>query len=438
MIMRMVDIIIKKKENKRLSTEEINYFITNYVNGNIPDYQVSALLMAIYFNGMNEEEISDLTDAMLNSGDRVDLSSIDGICVDKHSTGGVGDKTSLVVGPIVSSCGLKLAKVSGRGLGHTGGTLDKLESIRGLSIEKESKDFLKQVSEIGIAIVGQSKNVCPADKKLYALRDVTATVDTIPLIASSIMCKKLASGAKTIVIDVKVGKGSFMKTIDDATKLAEELVKIGKNAKDFRRNVIAVLTDMDEPLGRMIGNSLEIKEAIETLKGKGEESFTRLCEKICVELLVESGYINDENEALRLVREKIASGAALNKLRDMIIYQGGDANVIDNYDLLPKAKECIAVRSKTSGYVQSLEALKMGLAAMKLGAGREKKEDNIDFAVGIEVNKKVGDFVKEGEALAYVYTNGKGTNEAISDIYDSYVIVDEIVKKDDIIKKIIK
>ena len=438
MIMRMVDIIIKKKENKRLSTEEINYFITNYVNGNIPDYQVSALLMAIYFNGMDEEEISDLTDAMLNSGDRVDLSSIDGICVDKHSTGGVGDKTSLVVGPIVSSCGLKLAKVSGRGLGHTGGTLDKLESIKGLSIEKESKDFLKQVSEIGIAIVGQSKNVCPADKKLYALRDVTATVDTIPLIASSIMCKKLASGAKTIVIDVKVGKGSFMKTIDDATKLAEELVKIGKNAKDFRRNVIAVLTDMDEPLGRMIGNSLEIKEAIETLKGKGEESFTRLCEKICVELLVESGYINDENEALRLVREKIASGAALNKLRDMIVYQGGDANVIDNYDLLPKAKECIAVRSKTSGYVQSLEALKMGLAAMKLGAGREKKEDNIDFAVGIEVNKKVGDFVKEGEALAYVYTNGKGTNEAISDIYDSYVIVDEIVKKDDIIKKIIK
>lgn len=436
--MRMVDIIIKKKENNRLTKEEINYFITNYVNGNIPDYQVSALLMAIWFNGMDEDEISDLTDAMLNSGDKVDLSSIDGICVDKHSTGGVGDKTSLVVGPIVSSCGLKLAKVSGRGLGHTGGTLDKLESIPGFSIEKEPEDFFKQVREIGIAIVGQSKNVCPADKKLYALRDVTGTVDTIPLIASSIMCKKLASGARTIVIDVKVGKGSFMKTIDDATRLANELVKIGKNAKDFKRNVIAVLTDMDEPLGRMIGNGLEVKEAIETLKGRGEKSFTRLCEKISVELLVESGYINDENEALKLVKEKLSNGEALSILKDMIIYQGGDANVIDNYDLLPQAKEIIAVRSKMSGYVQSLEALKMGLAAMKLGAGRENKEDSVDLAVGIEVNKKVGDYVKEGEPLAFVYSNGKGTNEAINDIYDSYLIVKEEVKKEDVIKKIIK
>ena len=436
--MRMVDLIIKKKLNQKLTEEEIKFFVNGYVSGDIPDYQVSALLMAIYFNKLDDEEIFALTNAMLESGERMDLSSIDGICVDKHSTGGVGDKTSLVVGPVVASCGLKLAKMSGRGLGHTGGTLDKLESIPGLSIDKDIEGFYDQVKKIGIAIVGQTKNICPADKKLYALRDVTGTVDNIGLISSSIMCKKLASGASTIVLDVKVGDGSFMKDVNQATELAKILVKIGKNAKDFKRNVIAVLTDMDEPLGEMVGNSLEVIEAIEVLKGRGPKRFRELCEKICVELLTESGFIKDASKASELVREKLENGEALEKFRQMIYYQGGDPKVIDDYSLLPIAKEKIEIKAKRDGYVSRVEALKVGVAAMLLGAGRENKDEDVDPGVGIQVIKNVGDKVNKGDVLAYAYTNGKKTQEAIDMVLDAYSIVNEKVDYKPVILGIIK
>ena len=436
--MRMVDIITKKKLNQKLTEEEIKFFINGYVSGDIPDYQVSALLMAICFNKLDDEEIISLTNAMLDSGERMDLSSIDGICVDKHSTGGVGDKTSLVVGPVVASCGLKLAKMSGRGLGHTGGTLDKLESIPGLSINKDIDGFYDQVKKIGIAIVGQTKNICPADKKLYALRDVTGTVDNIGLISSSIMCKKLASGASTIVLDVKVGDGSFMKDTDQATELAKMLVKIGKNAKDFKRNVIAVLTDMDEPLGEMVGNSLEVIEAIEVLKGRGPKRFRELCEKICVELLTESGFIKDVDEASKLVKENIENGKALEKFRQMISYQGGDPRVIDDYSLLPIAKEKIEIKAKKDGYIARVEALKVGVAAMLLGAGRENKDEDVDPGVGIQVLKNVGDKVKKGDVLGYAYSNGKKTQEAIDMVLDAYSIVNERVDYKPVILGIIK
>lgn len=436
--MRMVDIITKKKLNQKLTEEEIKFFINGYVSGDIPDYQVSALLMAICFNKLDDEEIISLTNAMLDSGERMDLSSIDGICVDKHSTGGVGDKTSLVVGPVVASCGLKLAKMSGRGLGHTGGTLDKLESIPGLSINKDIEGFYDQVNKIGIAIVGQTKNICPADKKLYALRDVTGTVDNIGLISSSIMCKKLASGASTIVLDVKVGDGSFMKDVNQATELAKMLVKIGKNAKDFKRNVIAVLTDMDEPLGEMVGNSLEVIEAIEVLKGRGPKRFRELCEKICVELLTESGFIKDASEASKLVKEKLDNGKALEKFRQMISYQGGDPRVIDDYSLLPMAKEKIEIKAREDGYIARVEALKVGVAAMLLGAGRENKDEDVDPGVGIQVLKNVGDKVKKGDVLGYAYSNGKKTQEAIDMVLDAYSIVNERVDYKPVILGIIK
>ena len=436
--MRMVDIITKKKLNQKLTEEEIKFFINGYVRGDIPDYQVSALLMAICFNKLDDEEIISLTNAMLDSGEKMDLSSIEGICVDKHSTGGVGDKTSLVVGPIVASCGLKLAKMSGRGLGHTGGTLDKLESIPGLSINKDIEGFYDQVKKIGIAIVGQTKNICPADKKLYALRDVTGTVDNIGLISSSIMCKKLASGASTIVLDVKVGDGSFMKDVNQATELAKMLVKIGKNAKDFKRNVIAVLTDMDEPLGEMVGNSLEVIEAIEVLKGRGPKRFRELCEKICVELLTESGFIKDVDEASKLVKENIENGKALEKFRQMISYQGGDPSVIDDYSLLPMAKEKIEIKAREDGYIARVEALKVGVAAMLLGAGRENKDEDVDPGVGIQVLKNVGDKVKKGDVLGYAYSNGKKTQEAIDMVLDAYSIVNERVDYKPVILGIIK
>lgn len=436
--MRMVDIITKKKLSQKLTEEEIKFFVNGYVSGDIPDYQVSALLMAICFNKLDDEEIFALTNAMLDSGEKMDLSSIDGICVDKHSTGGVGDKTSLVVGPIVASCGLKLAKMSGRGLGHTGGTLDKLESIPGLSINKDIDGFYDQVKKIGIAIVGQTKNICPADKKLYALRDVTGTVDNIGLISSSIMCKKLASGASTIVLDVKVGDGSFMKDVNQATELAKMLVKIGKNAKDFKRNVIAVLTDMDEPLGEMVGNSLEVIEAIEVLKGRGSKRFRELCEKICVELLTESGFIKDVDEASKLVKENIENGKALEKFRQMISYQGGDPRVIDDYSLLPMAKEKIEIKAREDGYIARVEALKVGVAAMLLGAGRENKDEDVDPGVGIQVLKNVGDKVKRGDVLGYAYSNGKKTQEAIEMVLDAYSIVKKRVDFKPVILGIIK
>ncbi len=433
--MRVVDIIEKKKNNISLSNEEIHFIIDGYVKGIIPDYQISALLMAICFNGLNDEEQVAFTKEMLESGEQVDLSMIDGICVDKHSTGGVGDKTTLVVGPLFASCGLKLAKMSGRGLGHTGGTLDKLESIPGFSINISSHDFFKQVREISIAVIGQTANITPADKKLYALRDVTGTVQSIGLIASSIMSKKLACGAQSIILDVKVGDGAFMKNIDEARLLAHSMVKIGKS---YGRNMIIVLSNMAEPLGNMVGNSIEVIEAIETLKGRGPESFRNFCFDLVSELLIETKITKSKEDALNLIKEKIQNGEALNKLREMIVYQHGNPKVIDDYSLLPRCANIIPVVSKEEGYVKKLNALEIGLGAMTLGAGRENKDNTVDLSVGVEVLKKVGDYVKQGDVLAYLYSNGKDEQKAYERVYNSYQIVNEKVNKQHIILEVIK
>ena len=433
--MRIVDIIIKKKNNIPLTKEEIHFVIDGYVKGEIPDYQISPLLMAICFNGLNTEEQVALTKEMLESGEQVDLSSLDGICVDKHSTGGVGDKTTLVVGPLFASCGLKLAKMSGRGLGHTGGTLDKLESIPGFSINISSEDFYKQVRETSIAVIGQTANITPADKKLYALRDVTGTVDSIGLIASSIMSKKLASGAKSIILDVKVGDGAFMKNLDQAKELANAMINIGRS---YGRNMVVVLSDMEQPLGNMVGNSIEVIEAIETLKGKGPESFRNFCYDLVSELLVETKVTKTKEEALQLVKEKIESGEALEKLKQMIIYQHGNPNVIDDYTLFPQASNKVPVKALQDGYIKNLNALEIGISAMMLGAGRESKEDVIDLAVGIELVKKVGDQVKVGDTLAYLYSNGKNEKQAYDKVLNSYEIVTEKIEKTNIILEVIK
>lgn len=433
--MRAVDIIIKKKFGEALTDQEIHYIIDGYVKGVIPDYQVSALLMAICFNGLNKEEKLALTMEMLHSGEEVDLSSIDGICVDKHSTGGVGDKTSLVVAPVLAACGLKMAKMSGRGLGHTGGTLDKIEAIPGCKIKISSEDFFKQVRDIGIAIIGQTHNITPADKKLYALRDVTGTVESIGLIASSIMSKKLASGAKHIILDVKVGDGAFMKNINDATELANTMVEIGRGAG---RTVECVLTNMDEPLGKAVGNSLEVIEAIETLKGNGPDDFTSLCYELCSELLVMTNICENKIEAYKLIESKINSGEALDKLRLMIKYQGGNDKVIDDYSLFAKASKIIEVKSNVSGYVKRIEALQIGRAAMILGAGRDTAEGVIDPAVGIVMNCKVGDQVNVNDTLAYIYANGKGEEEAYNEIINACHIVSEVQEKNKLILGIIK
>lgn len=433
--MRAVDIILKKRNNLPLTQEEIHFIIEGYVSGEIPDYQISALLMAICFNGLNSEERKNLTLEMLHSGEEVDLSQIDGICVDKHSTGGVGDKTSLVVAPIVASCGLKIAKMSGRGLGHTGGTLDKLESIPGFSISVSSKDFFKQVKEIGIAIVGQTANITPADKKLYALRDVTGTVESVGLISASIMSKKLASGAHSILLDVKVGDGAFMKTIDDAKTLAKAMVEIGNSCG---RKTVAMLTDMDQPLGEAVGNSIEVIEAIETLKGRGNSDFRKLCYEISSQMLLMTGLCKDKDEALKLVDEKITSGAALEKLRQMIIYQHGNPNVIDDYSLFGKCKNDVLVKAPTSGYVSKIKTLDVGISAMLLGAGRNKKEDSIDPVVGVSVKVKVGTKVNKGDTLAIIHSNGKNEKEAYEMLASSFVISDEFVSEKDIILGIVE
>ena len=432
--MRAVDIIIKKKQGLVLNEEEIHFIIDGFVKGLIPEYQISALLMAICFNGLNEEERFYLTKEMLESGEQVDLSQVKGLCVDKHSTGGVGDKTTLVIAPIIASFGLKMAKMSGRGLGHTGGTLDKLESIPGFNINVSTENFFKQVNEIGIAVVGQTANITPADKKLYALRDVTGTIESVGLIAGSIMSKKLASGAKNILLDVKVGDGAFMKTLADAQELAKAMVGIGAK---FDRKVVAMLTDMDQPLGEAVGNSLEVIEAIETLKGNGPKDFTDLCYRICAEMLINANVCSSLDEAYLKITEKINNKEALNKLRQMIEYQNGDSNVIDDYSLFGCANEEIVVKSKVEGYVKQILTANIGTAAMILGAGRNTIEDVIDPTVGIKVLAKKGEFLKIGDPLAIIYTNGKNTENAINMIYDSYVITKEDVKKSNIILDII-
>lgn len=429
--MRMVDLIEKKREGMVLSREEITFIIENYTNGLIPDYQMSALTMAIFFQGMNDEEATNLAIAMLNSGDQMDLSAISGVKVDKHSTGGVGDKTSLVLAPMVASLGINFAKMSGRGLGHTGGTLDKLESIPGFNINVNDEDFFNQVNKIGLAIVGQTGNLTPADKKLYALRDVTATVDSIPLIASSIMSKKLASGANAICLDVKVGSGAFMKNLIEATKLAELMVKIGNNAG---RKITAILTDMDEPLGFAVGNQLEVIEAINTLKGNGPKDLTDLCLEIGAYLVLDAKKADSFEEAKKLLKAQINNGQAFEKLCEMVIAQGGDVNYIKNPDLWPKAKEIIEIKATEDGYVNHINALEIGVGSMLLGGGRETIQDKIDFSVGIVLNKKIDDFVQKGDVLAYIHTNGKNTDLVIDKVKNAYVIGKTKVDKKLILK----
>ena len=434
---RMVDLILKKRDGGILSTDEINFIINGYVKNEIPEYQVSALLMAIYYNPLTEDEIQSLTMAMLRSGEEIDLSNIKGIKVDKHSTGGVGDKTSLVVGPIVAALGVKIAKMSGRGLGHTGGTLDKLESIPGFKIEVASEDFFNQVNEIGVSIIGQSSNITPADKKLYALRDVTGTVESIGLIASSIMSKKLASGADHIVLDVKVGKGAFMKDLETATKLAETMVKIGKNAN---RETVATLTDMEQPLGYAVGNRLEVIEAIETLKNNGPKDFDTLCRALSAEIVLVAGLANDEETAFKMVDEVIVNKKALNKLGEMIEYQGGNKDVINDYSIMKEANQEIDLLylEEDQCYVYGIDALMIGEAAMNLGAGRAKIDDVIDHSVGVVLRKKVGDKVVKGDIIATIFANEKGIDIASKMVIDAYTMSKEEVKTRDVILKVVR
>lgn len=408
--MRMYDIILKKRANLPLTDEEIRFVIDGYVNGEIPDYQVSALLMTIVFNGMNARELGTLTLAMAQSGNMVDLSNIDGITVDKHSTGGVGDKTTLIIAPLVAACGGKVAKMSGRGLGHTGGTIDKMESIPNLKVSLEKDAFINQVNQIGLAVIGQSEGLAPADKKLYALRDVTGTVDSIPLIASSVMSKKLASGAQAILLDVKVGSGAFMKNIEDASELAKAMVDIGK---ENGRSVKAILTDMDRPLGHAIGNALEIREVIDTLKGHGPEDLTHECIIMAAHMLVLS-HMCDYETALNRVQQALDSGVALERLRLMVDAQGGDSRVIDDESILTIGQFTYDVIAPQDGYITHMNTEQCGIASVMLGAGRTVKDGPIDYSAGIVMHKKTGDAVRMGERIATLYASDESlfTNAA--------------------------
>lgn len=400
--MRMVDIIEKKQLNHALTEAEIRFVVEGFTRGDIPDYQMSALNMAIYFNGMTEEEASYLTMAMVESGDQIDLSAIDGIKVDKHSTGGVGDTTTLVLAPLVASCGVPVAKMSGRGLGHTGGTIDKLEAIEGFTVELTSEQFIDSVNEHHIAVVGQSVNLTPADKKLYALRDVTSTVRSIPLIASSIMSKKIAAGADAIVLDVKAGKGAFMKNIEEATELAQAMVRIGNQVG---RKTYAVISDMSQPLGYAIGNALEVKEAIDTLKGNGPQDLTELCYVLGAQMLMAAKVVSTMDEGKQLLQQKIQDGSALEVFKAFIANQGGDTTFIDDPTLLPCATHIEPLLATTDGVIQEWIADEVGVAAMMLGAGRQTKEQTIDTAVGVVLVSKVGDTVKKGEPIAWIHSN---------------------------------
>lgn len=417
--MRMVDIIEKKRDGQTLTKEEIEFFIEGYTNGDIPDYQASSLAMAIFFQDMNEEERAALTMAMVNSGDVIDLSKINGIKVDKHSTGGVGDTTTLVLAPLVAAVGVPVAKMSGRGLGHTGGTIDKLESIDGFHVEISEADFIKLVNENQVAVIGQTGNLTPADKKLYALRDVTGTVNSIPLIASSIMSKKIAAGADAIVLDVKTGNGAFMKTLEDAEALAHAMVSIGNNVG---RNTMAIISDMSQPLGRAIGNALELKEAIDTLNGQGPEDLTELVLTLGSQMVVLAERANTLEEARQLLNEAIENGSALDKFKTFLENQGGDASVVNLPELLPTAEYQIDYKAKSSGVVSELIANEIGVASMMLGAGRQTKDDDIDLSVGIVLNKKVGDNVNEGESLLTIHSNRENVDDVIKKLDESIEI----------------
>lgn len=432
--MRMIDIIEKKRDGHELTEQEIRFFVEGYTNGSIPDYQVSSLMMAIYFQDMTDQERAALTMAMVESGDQIDLSAIEGIKVDKHSTGGVGDTTTLVLGPLVAAVGVPVAKMSGRGLGHTGGTIDKLEAIEGFHVELTSEQFTKQVNELKLAVIGQSGNLTPADKKLYALRDVTATVSSIPLIASSIMSKKIAAGADAIVLDVKTGEGAFMKTIEDSEALATAMVRIGNNVG---RNTMAIISDMSQPLGNAIGNALEVKEAIDTLAGKGPEDLTELCLVLGSQMVVVGEKADTLEEARKMLEAVIADGSALQIFKDFIEWQGGNPAVVDNPELLPQAAYQIAIEAQTSGYITYMEADEIGTAAMILGAGRATKESEIDLAVGIVLHKKVGDRVEAGEALATFYANSENITDAKEKFLSNITISEQAAEAPPLVYKII-
>ena len=421
-MVRMVDLIEKKQEHETLTTEEIKWMIESYTKDEIPDYQMSAMLMAIYFQGMTKEELRDLTVAMVESGDEIDLSAIKGIKVDKHSTGGVGDTTTLVLAPLVASVGVPVPKMSGRGLGHTGGTLDKLESIEGFHIEITQEEFVDLVNKNKLALVGQSGNLTPADKKIYALRDVTSTVGSIPLIASSIMSKKIASGADAIVLDVKVGTGAFMKNIEDAKELAETMVEIGNSVG---RDTMAVISDMSQPLGEAIGNANEVKEAIDTLKGEGPEDLTELCLVLGSQMAYLGGVGENLEEARQKLEENIKNGKALEQFKRFIEAQGGNPDVADRPDeLLPQAKNKVEVTVDKDGVISEVDAEELGVAAMMLGAGRETIDSELDLAAGLMLHKKIGDPVKKGESLLTIYSNKEDVSASVQIIKDNIKISD--------------
>lgn len=423
--MRMYDLIHKKREGEELTKEEIQYIVKGYVDGNIPDYQMSALLMAIYFKSMNDVETATFTNEVAHSGEMIDLSQIEGVKVDKHSTGGVGDKTTLIIAPIVASYGVKVAKMSGRGLGHTGGTVDKMESIPGMQTTIDNKDFIDIVNRVGVAVIGQSGNLAPADKKLYALRDVTATVDSIPLIATSIMSKKLAAGNDAILLDVKTGSGAFMKTIDDSIELAKKMVSIGKHAG---KNTVALITEMDIPLGTMIGNSLEVKEVVKTLKGEGPEDLTQVSIDLAANMLYLAGKGTIE-ECRELARKAIENNQAHEKFLEFVEAQGGDITYLEDLEKFEKAKFTKEVRSTKEGVIHHMDTEMIGTASVVLGAGRKTKEDNIDFAAGIELVLKTGDKVKVGDTIAILYTNNENSlDEAYDMLLESYTINDEKIE----------
>lgn len=431
--MRMVDIIEKKRDGKELTTQEINFFIEDYTKGDIPDYQASALAMAIYFQDMNDRERADLTRAMVNSGDTIDLSSIHGIKVDKHSTGGVGDTTTLVLAPLVASLGIPVAKMSGRGLGHTGGTIDKLESIKGFHVELTKEQFIDLVNRDKIAVMSPSGNLTPADKKLYALRDVTGTVNSIPLIASSIMSKKIAAGADAIVLDVKTGDGAFMKTEKDAEELAHAMVRIGNRVG---RKTVAVISDMSQPLGFAVGNALEVKEAIETLQGKGPDDLTELVLTLGSQMVLLAQKAKTADEARNMLTEAIKNGKAVAKFREFLENQGGDSSIVDDTARLPQAKYKIELPAPKSGFISRMIADEIGVATMLLGAGRATKEDTIDLAVGIVLHKKVGDKVEKGESLLTIYSDQENIDEIKTKLLDN-IFIDKTAVKPVLIHEII-
>lgn len=434
--MRAYDIIYKKREGKSLTRAELEFLITGYVKEEIPDYQISAWAMAVFFQGMDAQETADLTMLMAESGDMIDLSPITGTKVDKHSTGGVGDTTTLVLAPLVAAAGLPVAKMSGRGLGHTGGTIDKLESIPDFNTSLSEDKFFDNVNQHGLAVVGQTGNLTPADKKLYALRDVTATVESIPLIASSIMSKKIAGGADAIVLDVKTGNGAFMKDKSSARKLAQAMVNIGKQTG---RKTAAYLTDMNQPLGKAVGNALEVKEAITTLRGEGPADLTELCIELGAGMLKLADKVTELEAGKKLLREKLNSGAALAKLKEMIIAQGGNPAVVEDLTMLPTAENSLEITAAKSGYINKIEAIEVGLAAMLLGAGRENKDSQIDLAVGLELKKKIGDQVEKGESLAVIYYNSaQNLAEAKAKLEQSFTISSDKPASNKLIYEIIK